>query len=584
MIEAAALSHRSILDGERWRRLGELLSRSDLLILPGSVRLERRREWEEIDTRERNLDDRLSVGLIGGTGVGKSTLINALAGEEISRSGARRPTTDRVLLYRHRRTPLAAELPRDGLAEPQVLHENAVLERIIILDFPDFDSVEASHHEILLSYLPHLDILLVLVDDVKYGDRALFELLSSLPQSQENLFAALNKIDRLERRYGERWREVAEEILDDLRDKLAAHGGLRLERGQMAAISALAAFENRCRPGAPPRKSGEMERIESLLESYRDLKRRKAAKELNLEARKQALASLLAGEALGGHLDALGESASRFIESRAAELEDVLKAIPQDLLLEPERRSLCASRLERVGPGWGFPVAFIIGILCQLRFRRGGRVLAGEGLGRRVEQRYAAYLEAAANFERAFAVEFGGSALQRETAPAAWRAAEARGERGNDLGAFFQRELARGEESLPAPRRWHAHIMALAVVAFGVWSLFHPILAAVAARDGSWTDVGAAVVRAALGALSPAFLAFMALAVAVAYLLAAFYLWARQGQYQEQVLLAAERAVREEVRKRAGNLLRAKEDRAGALRAELSELAAILGPQGAPRP
>lgn len=40
----------------------------------------------------------LYVGLIGGSGVGKSTLINAIAGEQISRPSDRRPVPIRSLL------------------------------------------------------------------------------------------------------------------------------------------------------------------------------------------------------------------------------------------------------------------------------------------------------------------------------------------------------------------------------------------------------------------------------------------------------------------------------------------------------
>ena len=43
----------------------------------------------------------LTIGLLGGTGVGKSTLMNALAGSEVASTSHRRPHTDQVLLYRH---------------------------------------------------------------------------------------------------------------------------------------------------------------------------------------------------------------------------------------------------------------------------------------------------------------------------------------------------------------------------------------------------------------------------------------------------------------------------------------------------
>jgi len=43
--------------------------------------------------RARFPGDAYVLALVGGTGVGKSTLLNALAGEEISTASARRPTT-----------------------------------------------------------------------------------------------------------------------------------------------------------------------------------------------------------------------------------------------------------------------------------------------------------------------------------------------------------------------------------------------------------------------------------------------------------------------------------------------------------
>ena len=46
-------------------------------------------------------DQVLVAGLVGGTGVGKSTVMNALAGADIASTSHRRPNTDRVLLYRH---------------------------------------------------------------------------------------------------------------------------------------------------------------------------------------------------------------------------------------------------------------------------------------------------------------------------------------------------------------------------------------------------------------------------------------------------------------------------------------------------
>ena len=56
---------------------------------------------DDLQTALASVDGRLVMGLLGGTGVGKSTLISALAGQPISKASVVRPTTNRPLIYRH---------------------------------------------------------------------------------------------------------------------------------------------------------------------------------------------------------------------------------------------------------------------------------------------------------------------------------------------------------------------------------------------------------------------------------------------------------------------------------------------------
>ena len=78
---------------------------------------------ESIASARRRIDEleqkRLTVGLLGGTGVGKSTLLNAIAGRTISRSGDRRPTTDRIVCYRHRDFAVPTWLSDDDVSTPR---------------------------------------------------------------------------------------------------------------------------------------------------------------------------------------------------------------------------------------------------------------------------------------------------------------------------------------------------------------------------------------------------------------------------------------------------------------------------------
>src|SRR4051794_33018421 len=50
----------------------------------------------------------LVVATFGGTGVGKSSLVNALVGQEVTVSGRQRPTTTQPIILAHPQTDLSA--------------------------------------------------------------------------------------------------------------------------------------------------------------------------------------------------------------------------------------------------------------------------------------------------------------------------------------------------------------------------------------------------------------------------------------------------------------------------------------------
>jgi hypothetical protein len=136
----------------------------------------------------------LVIVLMGGTGVGKSTLLNALAGGAIAQASFTRPTTrDPVVYYHESIKPdrLPAELRRCRLAP----HDRIALEHKIIVDTPDLDSNEPANRERLKDVLPVADIVLYVGSQEKYHDQIGWQLF--LEQRRRRAFAfVLNKWDR----------------------------------------------------------------------------------------------------------------------------------------------------------------------------------------------------------------------------------------------------------------------------------------------------------------------------------------------------------------------------------------------------
>lgn len=136
----------------------------------------------------------LVIMLMGGTGVGKSTLLNALAGGAIANASFHRPTTRDPVVYHHHSilsTKLDPALQFCKLAS----HDRPNLEHKILVDTPDLDSNDLANREKLMRLLPVADIVLYVGSQEKYHDKLGWELF--LEQRQRRAFAfVLNKWDR----------------------------------------------------------------------------------------------------------------------------------------------------------------------------------------------------------------------------------------------------------------------------------------------------------------------------------------------------------------------------------------------------
>ncbi len=138
----------------------------------------------------------LIVAFMGGTGVGKSSLLNRLAGQAIARAGIERPTSREVTLYHHDslapRT-LPASLPLDSINISR--HHNDDQRGVVWIDMPDFDSVEIGNKHLVLEWLPYIDALIYVVSPERYRDGKAWQLLLAEGCKHAWLFV-MNQWDR----------------------------------------------------------------------------------------------------------------------------------------------------------------------------------------------------------------------------------------------------------------------------------------------------------------------------------------------------------------------------------------------------
>ena len=170
----------------RGRELGELAERRlGLEPLEPSARERARRLRDHVEgfirPRAADIEAPLLVLLAGPTGAGKSSLLNALAGAEVSPTGAVRPTTREAILYADEAD--ANSFFTDGrlrlATRERVVHvvAPATAAGVGLIDSPDIDSVERDNRALADILLEAADLCVFVTTATRYADLVPWEVL-----------------------------------------------------------------------------------------------------------------------------------------------------------------------------------------------------------------------------------------------------------------------------------------------------------------------------------------------------------------------------------------------------------------------
>lgn len=157
----------------------------------------------------------LWITCMGGTGTGKSTVFNGLAGKPVSPASVERPTTTMPVAFGHREQPVEERFPFTGMELKRVPagsplpspdnpagmffvyaeHDDETRRHLVFVDAPDVDSVERRHRSTAESLYRLSQVVIFVTSQEKYADHIPSSLLERMHREGKPLYVVFNKAD-----------------------------------------------------------------------------------------------------------------------------------------------------------------------------------------------------------------------------------------------------------------------------------------------------------------------------------------------------------------------------------------------------
>ena len=188
---------------ERSERLADLAQQRLGLAPTSSPARERARQLRDhlegfVRPRAADIEAPLIVLLLGPTGAGKSSLLNTIAGAEVSKAGVLRPTTREAVLYASD-SDAKHILSGDRLrliAGDRIIHVPAPESSsgVAVIDAPDIDSVERDNRELSDVLLEVSDLCVFVTTATRYADLVPWQVLRRAQERGLPLVVMLNRV------------------------------------------------------------------------------------------------------------------------------------------------------------------------------------------------------------------------------------------------------------------------------------------------------------------------------------------------------------------------------------------------------